>query len=207
MQQPSRLCYQTVPHRRKPRENLLEVLSRDLDQLHIVECRAGRGPQTLRSHLWPQPGSHVLHGRDQPDLAERPPRSEIVEHPILPTHPLRNFHEPNANLEKVCRSVPLPKDRLPLVDLHQLGGPLQHAGGDHPIGLRQPAKHRELRDLPLQRVRSVGVVEDRAGRLVPLQHVEHVLADLKQLRVFDRHDRGRSRIVIEAAHDSEDHVG
>ena len=83
----------------------------------------------------------------------------------------------------------MPKDRLPLVDLHELGGPLEHAGGDGAIGLRQPAKHRELRDLSLQRVRPVGVVKDRAGCLVSLQHVEHVLADLEQLRVFERHDR------------------
>ena len=99
------------------------------------------------------------------------------------------------------------KDRLPLVDVDHLGGPLQHARGDRPIGLRQAAKHRQIRDLPLERVRPVGGVEDGAGGLAPLQHVEHVLADLEQLRLLERHDRGRSRIVIEAAHDPEDHVG
>ena len=209
LQQPSRLRHQPFPHHRKRRENLLEVVSLDLDQLHVVECRAGRGPKALGQPLCCDVRSQgdVGHGRNQSDLAECPARSQVVEHPILPPHPLRDFHETDANLEEVDRRVSLPKDRLPLVNLDQLGSPLQHAGGDHPIGLRQAAKHRELRDLTLQRVRPVGIVEDRAGGLVPLQHMEHVLADLEQLRVFDRHDRGRPRIVVQAAHDSEDHVG
>ena len=198
---------QRFPHRWICIQNLPKIFAVNPYEFHVIKCRTrcrAEGSSAARSE---EIGPEIDHGRNQTDLAECPTRTEIVEHSLLLAHALRDFHKAAAHLEKIGGQIPLTENNLPLFDAHQFCPVLEYFGAASTIALTETGKHREFVNFAFERMAAVGVIQNRAGRLAPLQHMENIFIDFKELCVFDGDHRGRTGIVVQTAHDAKNHIG
>ena len=172
-------------------EDLVERLAGELDEVDVVERRAGRGP----------PGGADAVGLDlgevgeQADLAEEPARPEVVQD-VLGAHvALGDLHEPGPDQVEGVGRVALREDQLAVVlplegdalaeevaEPGVLGGVLGHGRED-----------RHAPEVVVDRPSTVAIVEHRLGALAPLEDVEDVAAHLQDGHVLGRRtvaDRG-----------------
>src|SRR5712664_2749012 len=180
--------FKAVADARETFHHLAEIVARDANQLHVVECGAGGCAQTAAQ---------------QTNLAEVIAAGKVGEYHLSAGIVFGNFYEANAHEIETVRWFALKRDRLARRESLQFHTFLQVLDEIR----RKIRKHRDAAKMIFEGAAAVGLVELRAEGFVPQHDVEHVAQHFESDDIGFRNHSGGARIEIHACHFAEEIAG